>query len=1182
MNWITALLLSLTATAASAQILSKQPKSCLDQSSQLTAPQSQQLVFNKIWYQFDIGQLVQGQRASGFDYSTRPPVRDSDQLLDTGKGHLIRFVLTGATQDESQGYSNTTNLLSTIDIDSNILTFPLANNQSALCSSIRTPSAETGTTTNGTSTVTGSGCPYGPGEIALGLQVPLAADYALTTIATRLLILDPSNPALHLACYDLDFTPYYPDYFPYQLIKYLIIGLLALYFLAYLVARVWAAHTHFVHESETQLATSLTLKISSTERHIPKKKALASVWYSAWAARQVIGSGSLRRFITAEFRELWHVALWWTLVGTVAVSWPDFVYPVFARSSWTSLVYNNSLPFTSPGLPLLSANATTPTTFAAQMGDTTSPLYLNSTLPDVLLDFHGKKGGVSKWATAIGVRPQDLWSICAFTFFLICAAVVGLHLVFFVFDSVQRIIFPDNNPRGGTKGGGSPRFHFGQGGGAGEDKNGWSPSDKNHHANGEDYNGRGTGGDMYENGGVGGDEYMLNEGTPYGEARPLPENDYPMWLLHASLLQGNLTRVLCLFHLPLTLFSVFELSNDEAKSSSTFILAALTLAIVCVILPAVILWRIHRLSVRELYTSLPVLLSIGTLYSGYSDECTMFGAVRFVSNLVVGVVVGAAQQAGTAQAAVILLVEVTDTLVTSLWLPWGDNASMGPLAFGLSIGRIIIAVLLVVLSPSVGVSSSAASWLAYIILLIQGLMLLLLLVVLAFKVVELSIRLIGNVPFDESRSARSGGLHGALRKWDRGGGHKKRGKVAGGAQRRREIEDRRRRNFERQGRLAPSEDTVGTQARMLRDGRPTHQHQQSGTTSSMSSYAADYAGRPSLGQAPSPQHFDDDGYIMSAMSNNNSWGQHSQGHFKTPSTYSGGLPQPQHHQQPILRAGPVWGEATIVQPPVPLPPVGAPAPAPKPSTSTSGFTRVGGGRASSSNPYQLANAGQTAYPPYPSSSADVYSNIPQNPRRMSQSAVIEMASAIESNANYLNNQNGNGGGQQVQHQHQHSQGAKLFSNEVKPYRTERRPSMAVAPAPPKGFFGRFRKPQRQLSSSDFASDDEDESEDEGGGGRTTKRGGWGFGFGKKRKGKNVAEAEEEEEEEPSTGEVGFVVTRKARPRPNVPPSPVVALESPRGDDPLLGEPSPGLSAGPSDLGQRRRDDEDVEVVGQAS
>lgn len=307
---------------ATAQVVRYSPVSCLDPTSDLTAPASQQLVFADVWTQLDIGQTAIGQRAGGFVYSTRP-ARDSS----TSSGNddkVLRFVLTGTTGDESEGYSNSTPYLSTIDLSSDILTFQIATNESALCSSIRTPSAATGTTTNGSSTLTDSGCPYGPGEVALGLDVPLGSSYPLTTITTRIVVLDPSVPPLHLACYDLEFTPYYPSFFPYALIRFLVVGLLAAYFFAYLVARVWASHTDFVHESETQLATSLTLKLSSTEAAIPTRKVWGSVWYGAWAGRQVVGSGSLRRYVTAEFRELWHVAVWWTLVGTVAVEWPEF------------------------------------------------------------------------------------------------------------------------------------------------------------------------------------------------------------------------------------------------------------------------------------------------------------------------------------------------------------------------------------------------------------------------------------------------------------------------------------------------------------------------------------------------------------------------------------------------------------------------------------------------------------------------------------------------------------------------------------------------------------------------------------------------------------------------------------------------------------------------------------------
>lgn len=395
----------------------------------------------------------------------------------------------------------------------------------------------------------------------------------------------------------------------------------------------------------------------------------------------------------------------------------------------------------------------------------------------------------------------------------------------------------------------------------------------------------------------------------------------------------------------------------------------------------------------------------------------------------------------------------------------------------------------------------------------QGLVLALLLVIVAVKLVELGVRIITKVPFDESRSPRSGGIHGALRKWDRAGG-KKRGRggtSTSGGQRRRDVEERRRRNLDR-GRRSPSEDTIGTQTRML-PGRPTHASQQSRTSSSISSSYADYNRGPPPNQQVSPIHFEDDGFIMSAMSSN-SWGGPSTGYVK-PGSYSG-IPPPQQHQQPILRAGPAWGDqVTVVQAP---PPSIATFQSPPPSKpSNSGFTRVGGGKTSASNPYQLANA-SAAYPPYPASSADLYSTSPPgNPRRMSQSAVIEMASAMDPPSPAAL-----------------PSSSALLSNTVKPYRTERRPSIVVAP---KGFFGRF-KTLKRVGSAEFSSDEDatDESEDEG---RRKARGGWGLRFGGvkgKRRREEVREEALEEEEEGGAaaggGESGFVVTRKQRPRPS--------------------------------------------------
>lgn len=78
----------------------------------------------------------------------------------------------------------------------------------------------------------------------------------------------------------------------------------------------------------------------------------------------------------------------------------------------------------------------------------------------------------------------------------------------------------------------------------------------------------------------------------------------------------------------------------------------------------------------------------------------MFGA-----NLCLGVVVGCGQQSGTAQAIVILVVEVIVTLSTSIWLPWMHGAQMGVISFIFCVARIIAAVLMVILARPVRAST---------------------------------------------------------------------------------------------------------------------------------------------------------------------------------------------------------------------------------------------------------------------------------------------------------------------------------------------------------------------------------------------------------------------------------------------------------------------------------------------
>lgn len=211
--------LCLAASLANAQVLATRLRSCLGGGT-LVAPEDRQLDFTGLYAQFDQGQTRLGEHVGGVDLQSLPaPIYNQEGAILTGTGDVLRVVLTGTTVAEAQGYSNDTGYLSTLVVDNQVLSFDVFNNKSALCSAVRTNEGTTGTTTNGSSTVQESGCPYS-GDIGLGFTVPLASSYPLTTITTNLVALDPSQDALHLACYDLSFTPYYPDYFAYPLVRY--------------------------------------------------------------------------------------------------------------------------------------------------------------------------------------------------------------------------------------------------------------------------------------------------------------------------------------------------------------------------------------------------------------------------------------------------------------------------------------------------------------------------------------------------------------------------------------------------------------------------------------------------------------------------------------------------------------------------------------------------------------------------------------------------------------------------------------------------------------------------------------------------------------------------------------------------------------------------------------------------
>jgi len=93
-------------------------------------------------------------------------------------------------------------------------------------------------------------------------------------------------------------------------------------------------------------------------------------------------------------------------------------------------------------------------------------------------------------------------------------------------------------------------------------------------------------------------------------------------------------------------------------------------------------------------------------------------------------------------------------------LPWGHGASMGLISFLFCVARIVVAVLLVILTPTVSIGTEAGQWITYVILLIIAIVYLALVLLLFTKTIEAVTRIIGGVGFDRSRHTVDSGLIG--------------------------------------------------------------------------------------------------------------------------------------------------------------------------------------------------------------------------------------------------------------------------------------------------------------------------------------------------------------------------------------------------------------------------------------
>ena len=398
-----------------------------------------------------------------------------------------------------------------------------------------------------------------------------------------------------------------------------------------------------------------------------------------------------------------------------------------------------------------------PSNFSDQINDPSSPLHLNSTTPNTLFLLpSGTNDGMEAFAWSVGVRPQDLFRICLAVFLSILAGAVALSILVWLIDWAF-----SRKPSSGLSTGAA--FS--------------SPATKTRSP-------RQSAGskDMLDTSGD--DSRSLNG---YSHSYPLLRRRW--WFrsnlssFHSSVLVGNLVRVHSLFHLPVTIFSVYQFST--VKDATSITLAVLSFAFFSVLLPAFLILRLARTPTTKLYDETRTLLALGPLYNHFRQDSQMFSGLLFLSNLINGIAIGCGQRSGTAQAIVILVSEVASALVTSVWLPWGTGAGMGLLSFLFCVARIVTAVLLVILTPTVrlvlqsfpsvpklsilhlmiiqiSIGAAAGGWVAYGILVVLLLVYLAFTLILLVKVIEACVRIAGRVGFDKSRHPMDSGLVGVL------------------------------------------------------------------------------------------------------------------------------------------------------------------------------------------------------------------------------------------------------------------------------------------------------------------------------------------------------------------------------------------------------------------------------------
>lgn len=543
---------------------------------------------------------------------------------------------------------------------------------------------------------------------------------------TEIRLTDSSSPALTIACIQLHTSSYIADRWYWDFIMWLPVALAIGFLFLSVLAALFAA----------EVAQRSAFKNRAREGGAPKlfRDRLGPMMVSALSGRGLVASPALLRFVTPGCWDIIYHLQFIVAIAMCHVQWPDFAYPFLRQAAWSTLLGNVTLTQSDhDAVNPLATDALLPSgDLGSQMSNATSPLYMNASQPNILLNLQNNNDGIETYASMIGLHSNNVFGTCLGIWLILVAAIVVLSGIVWVIDSFFEAHekAEQRKEQAGLPLSSSPGLERTE-----EELKAW---DK--------------------------DKLVVDTA-----ATPTTLTTIAGWRsamgLHGKALHGNLIRALLLFHLPITIVSTYQFTLAKEHSTVSVALAALAFAFFSVLIPVYIITHIARTPVQKLYEHTGTLLAFGSAYHLYSPGSQLFYVVSFAHSLVLGVVVGAGQQSGSAQAIIILIVEVLAALASSLWLPWGEGAMMGPLSFMANVVRIISAILLVLLTSLVGLSFSARVWITYVVLLLQGIYIAGALMVILVKTTEALVRMIWKVRFDDGKtSIRTAGLGGAIRK----------------------------------------------------------------------------------------------------------------------------------------------------------------------------------------------------------------------------------------------------------------------------------------------------------------------------------------------------------------------------------------------------------------------------------